>query len=330
MPAPTKDETHLNLLVRVSWMYYIEGLKQEDIANALGLSRMKINRLLASAREEGIVTIDIRPTVEFSGDLTQRLRDRFELQEVHIVPRAATSSAAVASVGYALGSYLNDRLRDGMTIGVSSGRSVHSLINGLRPQQFSGMDIVSMTGCLSNEGKGTPYEVVTRLAQVLEANAYQLAAPCYALSQKEFELFNALPMVEHVLDRARAADMAIFTASRVDQDSGLVEYGFITLDEMKEISRAGAVASVLGVFIDTEGNEIAGGLNARQIGIGMADLRRIPNRIMVCAGENKIAALTAALRLKAANILFTDEATASAVLDRPNAPLAGKRTRAKS
>ena len=41
--------------VRAAWLYYVEGLTQEQIAEALGLSRIKVIRMLAAARSEGLV-----------------------------------------------------------------------------------------------------------------------------------------------------------------------------------------------------------------------------------------------------------------------------------
>ena len=45
--------------VRAAWLYYVEGLTQEQIAEALGLSRIKVIRMLAAARSEGLVKIRI-------------------------------------------------------------------------------------------------------------------------------------------------------------------------------------------------------------------------------------------------------------------------------
>ena len=41
------------LLGRVARMYYEHGLTHQEIANALGLSRIRVTRLLAEARDKG-------------------------------------------------------------------------------------------------------------------------------------------------------------------------------------------------------------------------------------------------------------------------------------
>ena len=59
-PAAPKESTPSpDLSVRAAWLYYIEGLTQEEVANAMGVSRAKVIRLLAGARDHGIVHIQI-------------------------------------------------------------------------------------------------------------------------------------------------------------------------------------------------------------------------------------------------------------------------------
>ena len=53
-PAPSSD-----LGVRAAWLYHIEGLTQEQIARAMKISRAKVIRLLAAARDSGVVRIRI-------------------------------------------------------------------------------------------------------------------------------------------------------------------------------------------------------------------------------------------------------------------------------
>ena len=54
---PTNDE--LPLLVKVARFYYEDGLNQDAITERLGLSRSKVSRLMAQARESGVVQITV-------------------------------------------------------------------------------------------------------------------------------------------------------------------------------------------------------------------------------------------------------------------------------
>src|SRR6201992_2221937 len=47
------------LAARVARQFYVEGVSKVDIADRLGISRFRVARLLDSARESGLVRIEI-------------------------------------------------------------------------------------------------------------------------------------------------------------------------------------------------------------------------------------------------------------------------------
>ena len=50
----TSEEEQLR--VRVAWLYFMEGLTQSEIADRLGITRLRANRVLAEARADGLVS----------------------------------------------------------------------------------------------------------------------------------------------------------------------------------------------------------------------------------------------------------------------------------
>ena len=59
-----EDDIRLDQKVRAAWMYYIAGQNQSEIASQLGTSRPVVQRLIAAAKEEGIVSINLHHPVE--------------------------------------------------------------------------------------------------------------------------------------------------------------------------------------------------------------------------------------------------------------------------
>lgn len=310
----TEEEARLRLATRVAWMYFVEGLRQEDIAASLGISRMRVNRLVASAREDGLVRIEIVSPHRMTSDLEARLREAFDLREALVIPTPRDPDRVVDMVGHGLGALLNTRLADGMTVGIHHGRSTHALLQGVRPASMPDLAIVSLKGTLTPEGRMLPHETVARLALTLNATCYQIATPGYARNLEERDLLMGLPVVQSVLQRARLCDMAVLTASRATDEGGLVGYGFITRREANELREAGAVGALLGAFVDAEGNVLDHDVNRRRIGLDLDDLDAVPDVILTGAGRGKVAALRAALRRGVARTFVTDEDTARGLL----------------
>ena len=48
-----------DITVKTAWLYYVEGLTQEQIAEKLGVYRVKVMRMLAACTADGIVVTTI-------------------------------------------------------------------------------------------------------------------------------------------------------------------------------------------------------------------------------------------------------------------------------
>ena len=87
---------HADPGVRAAWLYYVEGLTQEQIARAMNVSRAKVIRLLAAARESGVVRIRIDGAG--SEQIALEHGSRIAGERLPIAPNdgAAETSAALA------------------------------------------------------------------------------------------------------------------------------------------------------------------------------------------------------------------------------------------
>src|SRR5688572_25071243 len=71
---------------RAAWYYLVGGLTQQEIADRLGMTRLKVNKLIGQARASGSVRIEIRTPFADCVELEHRVATRYELQECAVVP----------------------------------------------------------------------------------------------------------------------------------------------------------------------------------------------------------------------------------------------------
>jgi len=88
------------LMVRVCDLYYNQGISQQQIAKDLNLSRPTVSRVLALAREQGIVKISISnvDAVEH-WELERKLEKEYGLQEVIIVGENSSEDKMKEALG---------------------------------------------------------------------------------------------------------------------------------------------------------------------------------------------------------------------------------------
>ena len=99
-----------------------------------------------------------------------------------------------------------------------------------------------------------------------------------------------------------------------DKASSFLRAGVLTLTDLAQLRRMGAVGETIGRFFDVNGSSDGIEINGRIIGIELDDLRRIPQVLAVARGIPKAASILGALRGKFLTVLATDDTTARAVL----------------
>ena len=71
---------------RAGWLYYVGGNTQDQIAAKLGVSRQSAQRLVSLAVSEGLIKVRLDHPIANCLELAERLRSRFALDRVEVVP----------------------------------------------------------------------------------------------------------------------------------------------------------------------------------------------------------------------------------------------------
>jgi DNA-binding transcriptional regulator LsrR (DeoR family) len=128
--------------------------------------------------------------------------------------------------------------------------------------------------------------------------------------------------VRRVLDMQRRADIAVFSVGAVAGavPSHVYSAGYLDDADVKNLHDEGVVGDVCTVFLRADGSWQDVHLNERATGPTPVELQRIPRRVCVVAGDNKVAPLLAALRAGVVTDLVVDEITATGLLEAAEPP----------
>ncbi|MDU0967638.1 MAG: sugar-binding domain-containing protein [Actinomycetaceae bacterium] len=311
------DRAHVHLLLRVSQLYYEDGLNQAAIAREVGYSRPTISRLLTEARERGIVTITISHPLQRLIDLEDQLVNRFGLLHAR-VSEVEPSDDPATVIGGEAADLLASLGRPGTIIALSNGRSIAAAVKCMEPRHWAGSCIAQMIGSVGN---GLVVEDSPRVCRMLAdrvgADYANMPVPLMLESASLARAMRHEPQVAAALQLAARADIALVGVGAVD-DSGVggpILQPYIDDEMAKAIRAKGAVGHICGHHFDAQGNHIHTSLCDRMIALDPARLRDLPCVIGVAWGEKKVAALRAAIAGRYINTLVTDKATAQALLE---------------
>lgn len=304
------------LAVRVAELYYDENRTQDEIGAIVGITRWKVGRLLAQARELGIVRIEIvHPRARRLG-LERQLTARFGLADAIVVPLAASPGDLSSRVTQAAADYLTALRPVPRVLGVSWGRTLSQVAGHLTAGWASGVTVVQINGGVSlNQRPGTAANTAATIAQKASGQATLLPSPAI-LERRETKLaIESDRTVAGVLELAAGASAYLFSAGVADAGSVHVDSGYLTAADVDRLMRRGAVGDVLGRYIDANGNIVDPALDERTVGLGLDQLRAAHTAIFVAAGDDKHAIARAVVTSGLCSVIVTDEGTALALVE---------------
>ncbi len=297
------------IMVRAAWLYHVGGLTQEEVAGRLGLHRSRVVRLLAEARERGLVSVTINHEAIRDLGVEDAIARRHGLDFCLATPAmgfdasgdptlaAAQEAIARRGVGAAAANFLKGKLATGrpITVGVSWGRTLEQMALHLSGAQNPQARFVSLMGSLTRNSASNPFEVVQALAARTGGEGHFLPVPFIADSVADRAVLMSQRTVAEALDLARSADLYLVSVGELAETAFLRVQGMLSPAELRSVRARGAVADSLGRLFDANGAEIDHELAHRTLALEFERLRQ-RDVVLVAGGLQKVAAVRALLR----------------------------------
>jgi DNA-binding transcriptional regulator LsrR (DeoR family) len=304
------------LQARVAWLYYMEGLTQAEIAGRLGLTRLRINRLLGDARDSGLVRVTLNSRFAGCVELEARLRTELGLRDAVIVPTPEDLDQVALQIGRATADFISRLLMERAVhrIGVGWGATLREAVRHVQPAAYPSLSVHSMMGGLTHGLEINTFEIAAALARRLDAQCKYLAAPLYAGSAASRDTILQQDVFRDIFEAIADVDVALMGVGDLSRRSLLIRYGLPSDVTAQDLRALGAVGDLLGTFLNADGTPADHDLNRRVIAPSIEVLRKIPTMIVASGGRNKVHVLAAVLRARLASVLICDEQTAAAAL----------------
>ncbi len=328
MPHAYSDD-RLRLVAR---LYYLDGLGQSEVAKFAKVSQAKVSRLLALAKERGIVRITVADYEPRRRELEDQLRRRLGLREAVVIKAGEGLEGADLrrAVGHFGAPVVDTLIQPHDTVALAGGRTIHELVKNLPLSRSKSLTVVQAMGTVDSSLSVFDAQEVGRVvAQRMGGNFLSLNTPAFIPDKRTRDALLQLDQVRRVhehLDRAHVAIVGLGTLG----NSVFVERGTLDATMIRELERAGAVGEICGRFVDADGEECATGWRDRVISVQLDRLRKTPQVVGVVSGSDRTAAILAAVRGGILKSLVIDELGASALLAVPAPSVRPKATARKA
>lgn len=283
------------LIHKAAWLYYTHGLRQDEVARRLDISRASVALYLRRAREAGVVNISASTHLFRNDVLARRVEDAFGLDAVWVVGRQGLSDDEAAGIPALAAGVFVQMVRSGQRVGIAWGRTVYAMADSMTHADREGVTVVQLCGNLGAPYAYRPDQCTMEIARRLNAKGLNFYAPLVLASVALAEGLRAEPVIREQLDSVAACELALFSVGTLDADSHAVRCGALDLAELRELTEAGAAGVIAGQVIGPDGELLDCDYNRRVISADFGALRAIPRRLMVVEEAAKLEPLRAAL-----------------------------------
>lgn len=285
-----------NSVIQVAWMYYQDGRNQQDIAEALGISRATVVSLLQEARETGLIRITLAAPAFTTHRLALALTARFGLTSAYVLPDdGTTEEVSFQRVVRGAANWLPDLIAPGDRLGIAWGRTVYELAERVDPGPVADLAVLQLVGSMATPYGFTAEACSTRLAQRLGARCLNLHAPAILSRAALAADLREEPVLKAQLAQLETVNKLLFSVGTATLDSHIVLSGLATPEDLRWHVGRGAVGVICGRFVDALGRQVPGPMEDRMIGIPLDRLVGLRMGILVVAGLDKLDATKAAI-----------------------------------
>lgn len=296
-------------------MFYEQEMTQSEIGEKLGLSRVKVYRLLKEAKEEQVVQIMIHWPIKRDGGLEQQLKKVFGLEEALVLVAPKQEDALLPELGQLAARYLETLFRDHMTLAICLGKTTYEVIQAIRPNKSLHVNVVQAIGSLPRMQQYDSAALVRQFAEKVGGEAFYLSSPPIADTKAAAEVMRNQSDIKRTLEIARKADVALVGVGNLESaNSVFVKSEAMTEKDLRALVANDAVGDTSWQIFTEDGKLHKDAFNQRVIGLSLADLKKIPVTFAVAGGVQKARAILGALNTGVVNVLCTDDKAAKEIL----------------
>lgn len=315
----------LQLMVKVAQLYYESGLKQEEIARELEISRSSISMILAEAREFGIIQITIKNPVQNHDEYSAYIRQKFQLDDALVIPTTLksaklrlklTAERAAEYVRERAGDFDEQMGQSGCTFGIAWGSTCYEFMSSFPSDvKVKSPQIVPLLGGTSQvQSEYQLNEMVRLFAEKVNGIPTFIYAPGIPDSMDDHDLYMKSTDMQNVIDLWKKIGIAVISVGAPPEYYGNEEDYILPDVSLFSRERMRPVGDICARRFNYLGEFFQDDYNRKLIAIQEEQLKSAEKVICVVSGEHKVFSIIGALRSGLIDVLISDEITMKRVI----------------
>lgn len=304
------------VITEIAYLYYVKEFSRKDIAQKLGIDRTTVGRMLQRAKNEQIVTFKINDFDTEVFDLEKEIEEKFHLKKVLVSPNSInkTTQEKDSDLAKLTIQYLRKIIQVGDVVGLSWGRDLEMLADGVRNISDMNAVFVPLAGAPSNDNiKFHVNSIVYDMARKFKSKSIFINAAAVqknVFAAQKVRRSTEYQQLNSYWQQMKTAVVGI--GGPLSENSSWRD--LLTEEDLVNLSHEKAIGDCCCHFFNAKGEIVDQDLERRLIAYPVQYLKTIENSIGLVHSVTKVDAIIALLKNKLLNTLITDKETAKAIL----------------
>ncbi len=309
-----KIDDELFLCKKAAWLYYVAKLNQNQIAEKIGLSKMRVHRLIALAEKNGFVKTYVEGDFERTSKYENILKEKYKIKFCEVIPNDLESDNPINMLGAAGGRFIMNQINNNIyEFGIGTGSTMSAVAKWL-PKINKKIDFISLNGSLTRNNAVQTQSVISQIANKTNGQCYATGIPLITESVEQKKMIENINYVKKILIRGNKTKIKILSVGGLDDSSLNVRSKIFSQKSIANLKSSGAVGEVGGNFFNIDGKIISNEETTKILSADYSFFKKAKT-ILIAGGKNKILQLKSVLKSAYFSGLITDSNTADKLIN---------------
>jgi len=298
---------------KCAWLYYVAKLNQNQIAKKIGLSKMRVHRLIAFAEKNGFVKTFVEGGFDQTAKYEEIIKQKYNLKICEVIPNDEVNSDPLQMLGAAGARFIMNQINENniTEFGIGTGNTMNAVAKWL-PKINKKIDFITLNGSLTSNNSIQIKTGINQIAEKTNGECFNIGIPFIIESNEQKKLIEKINFIKTIMNRASNTKIKLLSVGGLFETSQIVQSKIINTESIKKLKEEDAVGEVAGNFFDKNGNLILNKETKKTIGVKIDSFKN-STTVLIAGGKNKISQIQSVLKSGLFTGLITDEETSKKI-----------------
>jgi DNA-binding transcriptional regulator LsrR (DeoR family) len=292
-----------------AWLYYVARLNQNEIAKKIGLSKMRVHRLIAYAEKNGFVKTFVEGGFDQTFKYENALKDKYQLKICEVIPNEDQNSDPAEMLGAAGARFIMNQINENNIsgFGIGTGSTISAIAKWL-PKINKKIDFITLNGSLTSHNSIQTETAINQIAYKTIGECYNVGMPLMLVSVEQKKVVENISFIKEIMEKAANTKVKILGVGGLFDSSQIVRSKIFSAKSIEKLKKAGALGDVAGNFFNKNGELITIKETQKIFSVNIDSFKK-STTVLVAGGSEKTAQIRSVLKSGLFKGLITDEET---------------------